>query len=392
MFVSICIFQGGAAAKAAWPRLLNYLERFRLAPDIRCSLEVLAPTFLTNYPIHIRTNSSSSSSRLKDDESQSSSSEEEEDSMTQRQREAQYTDGGLLHDPDSDEEDAHIINAQPKHSTVSTACTSSNPQVERQRKLLTDAARAYLQRPVSFQNVAVSLQPIRLGSNNSNNSNNAPATTTPRTNKQTNSVKNKNKKKQQQPTMKVALIASTPPLDQDDDDSSSSSPPPGPVPPATCSTAAGAGTVKVIRLVNDIPLLDSAEAAACGLVKSVAKKAVWGSYGLQVALRADDSPSQNSTNDWVPTLDLEDSELAKPFLKTNHSPHALWNEHDDESSEDSDSDHDGMGRRRGARREQQRTLLPAKARIGELLVLVSITADPSSLPLPTLSKVCMYLM
>ena len=311
--------------------------------------------------------------------------------MTQRQREAQYTDGGLLHDPDSDDSDANIINAQPKqNSTVSTS--SSNPQVERQRKLLTDAARAYLQRPVSFQNVAVSLQPIRLGNSNAPTTAAAAAAAaaapTPRTNNKTSKQTNKNKK--QQPTMKVALIASTPPLeDQEDDDDASFSPPPAAA--ATCSTAAG--TVKVIRLVNDIPLLDSAEAAACGLVKSVAKKAVWGSYGLQVALRADDNDSSQNNN-WVPTLDLEDSELAKPFLKTNHSPHALWNEHDgDDESSDSDSDHDGMGRRRGARREQQqRTLIPAKARIGELLVLVSITADPSSLPLPTLSKVCMHFM
>lgn len=41
-------------------------------------------------------------------------------------------------------------------------------------------------------------------------------------------------------------------------------------------------TLRLIRMVNSIPMLDSAEGFGCGLVHGISNKLIWGSFGLHV--------------------------------------------------------------------------------------------------------------
>jgi hypothetical protein len=146
----------------------------------------------------------------------------------------------------------------------------------------------------------------------------------------------------------------------------------------------------LIRMVNKIPLLDCAEAVACGLVQCVAsKKRMWNSFGLDVHLNVD---QENKSS--VPMYDVRDSEQVLPFFK--QGAHNLLEDIDDENIEnfeESDDDHDsefrGIGSKR-PKRTNRRNLLPASVRLGNILAIVQIHSEPSILPLPTLSKVCCF--
>ena len=148
-------------------------------------------------------------------------------------------------------------------------------------------------------------------------------------------------------------------------------------------------TMVLVRMVNRIPLLDSAEAAACGLVQAVTgKKRMWNSFGLDVSY-------QSSTNvAKLLTFEVKDSEQVAPFFQKG--THALLDDGTDSldgnGDEDVEADDDesldygeGIGAKR-RRRPKLRNLLPASARLGNVLVIVQIHAQPSNLPLPTLSK------
>ena len=158
----------------------------------------------------------------------------------------------------------------------------------------------------------------------------------------------------------------------------------------TCTDISRPASLVLIRMVNKIPLLDSAEAVACGLVQCLAsKKRMWNSFGLDVHLNID---SENASS--VPTYDVRDSEQVMPFFK--QGAHNLLEDNDDddtehveESNDELDSEHCFIGRKR-SKLPNRRSLLPASVRLGSILVVVQIYAEPSTLPLPTLSKVFFY--
>ena len=158
------------------------------------------------------------------------------------------------------------------------------------------------------------------------------------------------------------------------------------------------GSMMLIRMVNGVPLLDSVEAKACGLVLGLASMTnTWKSFGLEVTLSNECLGVENSArpanegNDHqpivrtntnsilnIPTFEVKDStELYKYFRCSAHEKFDF--ESDDESKD--------------CKKEKK---LPAGIRIGKILVVVHIHAVPSQLPLPTLSKVsslakCTYL-
>jgi hypothetical protein len=150
----------------------------------------------------------------------------------------------------------------------------------------------------------------------------------------------------------------------------------------------GSAGMLLVRMVNRIPLLDGAEAVACGLVQGLAaKKRVWNSFGLDVGLHYD---SNNITK--LPTFQVRDSDQVAPFFKTG--AHALYEEDEEEIDEQSEGDDyvTDDGKERGdvskrKRNRMRRVLLPAKVRLGKIIVIVQIHAEPTTLPLPTLSKV-----
>jgi hypothetical protein len=153
-------------------------------------------------------------------------------------------------------------------------------------------------------------------------------------------------------------------------------------------------TMMMVRMVNRIPLLDGAEASSCGLVQAVLhKKKMWNSFGLEVSSngfhhrRQDKSVADSDAV--LQTFQVRDSDQVAPFFKSTN--HTLMEEdpfQEEDVSENSDSENEDFPARRKRKRNKARKwLLPARVRLGNVLVIVQIDAEPTSLPLPTLSKV-----
>ena len=79
-------------------------------------------------------------------------------------------------------------------------------------------------------------------------------------------------------------------------------------------------TLKLIRIVNGVPIMENAEAHSCGLVHGIANKSVWGSFGLDI-----DRTSAAASNDCsrTPSFVLRDSSLIAPFIKKNSNHRQL---------------------------------------------------------------------
>jgi hypothetical protein len=164
--------------------------------------------------------------------------------------------------------------------------------------------------------------------------------------------------------------------------------------------------MQLIRIVNHIPLLDSAEGIACGLVQGViAQDSVWQSVGLDVSLSTTSGGTTNASLLRVPTFGVKDSHQVLPFLKSQRTPFDDGDDDDGDEKEkdesDNDSDNESLDqiivqyqhrrsrkrRHRAHRRRLPQTIfLPADARLGKILLVVHIHAKPSQLPLPTLCK------
>jgi hypothetical protein len=152
----------------------------------------------------------------------------------------------------------------------------------------------------------------------------------------------------------------------------------------------------LIRMVNKIPLLDSSEAVACGLVQGLSsKKRMWNSFGLEVSMKHD-----RANVGRLPTFEVRDSEQVAPFFKKG-AHNLLENDDDSELVGDGEFDDNSSNGELGAdisatvgakrkRQPSRRRLLPASVRLGNILVIAQIHAEPTTLPLPTLSKVRFY--
>jgi hypothetical protein len=203
-----------------------------------------------------------------------------------------------------------------------------------QRKAIFQAAQSYLQHPVKLKNIAHSVQPIRLGEDW-----NGPHA----------------------PKLEVDLIVcpheegSTETNDTDRESKAS---------------------IQLIRMVNHIPLLDGAEATACGLVHGISNKTVWGSFGLHVTKSSD-----SDMHSWTPQFDVRDSDQVAPFLQSQ--THRLWEARNEQEEPEDETE----AKKRKHAMFSRSSMLPAKVRLGCIVVVVKIRAAPSSLPLPTLSKV-----
>ena len=142
-----------------------------------------------------------------------------------------------------------------------------------------------------------------------------------------------------------------------------------------------AASLQLVRIVNDVPIIENAEAHSCGLVHGVANKRVWGSFGLDIERS---TTRKSSINLSTPSFLLRDSNLIAPFINKNRN-HKLLAADDHETNLDQEQKANKKRRKWGAYPSQN--LRPAELRIGTILVVVHIRANPSSLPLPTLSKV-----
>ncbi|KAL3923517.1 MAG: hypothetical protein SGILL_001607 [Bacillariaceae sp.] len=158
--------------------------------------------------------------------------------------------------------------------------------------------------------------------------------------------------------------------------------------------------IELVRMVNGVPILDGAEAHSCGLVHGLVDKTVWGSFGLDISRKSTHEPSDNSILPstgckWTPTFELQDDSRVGAYVQrdSNHKQLHSLVEDDWEASESACTDFedgdslDPQARKRSALRQMD-NLMPAGVRLHSILVVVRIRAAPSSLPLPTLSKVC----
>ena len=307
-------------AESAWPRLSNYFSRFRLSPGIDCSLEVYAPT-LAKTPIHVRV--TGNEKPMNESEGQDGD-----------QQERPWIDGFDEPDEsDTDEEDKLTRKEKLKEKNIFD------------RKATFRAAQAFLGTPIQLDNVARSIQPIKIVRSPLSGGGGDPQGRI---------------QQQHQPMMEPKLdvniivrsldeIPDESSIEHNDNDESGS-------------------IIELVRMVNNIPLLDSAEASACGLVSGLTNnKDLWGAFGLQVQCKI---PSQ-TTNSWTPTYELQDSDQVAPFFRIHN--HKLWEQ-------------PGTTQKRQTDRTQNQ-LMPAKVRLSKILIVINIQAAPISLPLPTLSKV-----
>lgn len=207
-----------------------------------------------------------------------------------------------------------------------------------QLEAIFSAAQKYIPRAIKIDNIAHSSQPIRLAS--------------------------KVGQDEPQPSLDITTIVVGPPEGDDDSDGKG----------YDRRVSESEATIKLLRMVNDVPMMDGAEASACGLVQGLPNTVVWGAFGIQVSLT-----SNSNDPSWIPTFDIQDCSQVAHFFQGQ--THAMF------QARDGDLDDEVTGSNKKRKRNKEVTLLPARIRLGEVIVIAHIHAEPSSLPLPTLSKV-----
>ena len=266
-------------------------------------------------------------------------------------------------------DDIHSIESAPKTSKAAQLRADVEAQKKEKRSLLCKAASAYKRRPdLKLENVAYSMQPIR-------RTNTGPRQSAP---------------SKDGPVLEMSLIVFGPELEDTDnhsDESDCESSPHG----RNESKKMNSAELQVVRMVNGIPLLDSSEALACGIVNKVSSNSdTWNCFGLCVTRKNENNQgTEPLTKQNTPTFEVNDSAQVAPFLTT--SSHSLFYDQSkglDNLNSSDDDDFDTENRRWKRKKERQvRCHLPAAVRLGHILMIVQIRAKPSALPLPTLSKV-----
>ena len=269
------------------------------------------------------------------------------------------------------------------------------------RTRLHRAAQKYLGRDIDVKNVTHATvpiqQPVKPPSSTTGTKNNGPMPPI-----------------EERPQLEIGLIVHTHRLDDSEDSSEGnhSGSEDGEMGTASSSSA----VMSLVRLVNSVPLLDSAQAVACGLVQGLMEmQKVWNTFGLTIT---PDPSRRHYESTRLPTFQVKDSDQVAPFFQQHHT-HRLhrqrkeldvtWvSEEDDDGSLSHASRseaspergvHRGAERlrsrhrrtrrrRRGPRREPDASTLlrPAHSRLGHLLVVCHLRANPTGLPLPTLCK------
>ena len=354
-------FKGGEEAQRAWPRLAEYFARFQLSIDLPCSLEVKAPT-LQSTPLYIRPPAEMErriNRRRKVavdslmNESDENGSDDNNSNNDNWEGDDGFDEGNSI---GTDETKDHLT---PKLTKAAQHRAEIELEKKKKISMVCKAASAYKRRPdLQLANVAYSTQPIRR---------NGQSTTS--------STKNG-------PTLEIGLVVFGPaPDDSGNDDDRDGISEHGSDNPRNNDDKSSA-KLQVVRMVNGIPLLDSSEALACGVIKKISSNAAtWNSFGLNLL--------QSGTEQNTPTFDLNDSAQVAPFLKS--TTHSLFEESQDcnqSSSDEDDFDVENMRvKRKKERHRKAKCILPAALRLGDVLMVVQIRAKPTALPLPTLSKV-----
>lgn len=241
----------------------------------------------------------------KDDESQDEEGKSDEDD------EGTWTEGfdyevnggssnnnnnGTSADP-SDSATANNKQSKNKNKKPDEAIDSTSEEnkeetdAEAERTGIWKAAQLYLECPLELRNVAHAMVPIRRRSDP------AGVATRSRTRAEeaTSAEANASSPTTTGPQLEVDMIFHNSTDDEEEEPVGSQTGDwEGDPEDPTCSrnvfssSTSGGATMILVRMVNRIPLLDSSEAVACGLVQGMAsKKQLWNSFGLDVSLRHD---------------------------------------------------------------------------------------------------------
>ena len=364
--------KGGEEARTAWPRLAEYFSRFQLSVDLPCSLEVKAPT-LQSTPLYIRPpaeverrNGGIGRMRRGDSAVGGHDAEEGDDNGGGDMS----GDAGAWEGGDGFDEGARSPaspgardDAPPRMSKAARRRAEAEARRERRAALVRGAAAAYKRRhDLRVESVSHATRPIRRSHDGDRSGPGCGSA-----------------------ALEVSLVVFGPKMSADhnvDDDDYESENCNENDPHRTNDKGTATAKLQVVRMVNGIPLLDSSEALACGVVQKLGNNAaMWNSFGLSVAQRY--RCDRNST-----VFDVDDSAQVAPFLKS--TTHSMFQERSYDQSSDGDDDFDPETMSSRKRKKDRRTtgyLLPARLRLGEILMVVQIQAKPSDLPLPTLSKV-----
>ena len=384
--------KGGKAAKLAWPRLRDYFTRFRLCPKLHFELDVFAPT-LSNLPIFIRP--VTASQRPIEGVPSMETSQGKGKNNCAIEIDDPWED---LMDDDADDngeegggdrcDENHPDERKQKSRDDSAEATTTSQKVDADRLAFFHTAKSFWpKRKISYQNIARSVRNIR-------NHNHIRVTSDGR--------KGIDKTSELQLEVYMAVC----PHSQSDENLGSSA-------DSSASTSCNdascndgdeedvkhhtlplqdqTASLELVRMVNGVPILDSTEAHSCGLVHGLANKVVWGSFGLDVDRNTTIVPDASASDPMVspshtPSFHLRDSNLIVPFIRRNLN-HRQLKPRDQKSNHDDNSCEAEKKKKRKTELLSQNDLLPANVRIGTILVVVHIRAAPSSLPLPTLSKV-----
>ena len=373
----------------AWPRLAEYFARFKLSLGMTCNLEVRAPT-LSRVPLFVGPATAPNLPAVSVQPPETTTKTAKGSQKKKKARESTGdSDGDSFGDSeqwrnrlDSDSDDDQQTESDESNNNSSDEEKEEPPKVDattEERLAVWKATQHFLGRPVELMNVAHTVVPIRAKN-----------------------IKNKSRSKKLTktggPQLEIALIVheleeeeelSEYAFDglsqgEEDDQASAESIFEDQQPLKTGNEDNASASMVLIRMVNKIPLLDSAEAVACGLVQGLSsKKRMWNSFGLDVGLKID--PSNVGK---LPVFEVRDSEQVAPFFK--RGPHNLLEEQNDESVSGENSEMDrttSLGAKRKRPKRCFQNLLPASVRLGNILVIAQIHAEPTTLPLPTLSKV-----
>jgi len=148
-------------------------------------------------------------------------------------------------------------------------------------------------------------------------------------------------------------------------------------------TESPSAKLMLVRMVNGVPILDGAEATACGLVQGIVQKqSTWNSFGLHISAASDDgmpaafndessadSNDDSATNNGLPgqlfvlTYAVQDSDQVTPYIRSGtHNLYDMDNEDDGSASSGDD----------GSIRPGQNGFLPAHLRLGNIFLIVQI--------------------
>lgn len=387
LFFSYSYFaKGGNTARCAWPRLAEYFARFKLCLGLPCTVEVLTP-ILSRTPLLVEPPWCQKHSN---DRVGFTFSNSPEDSRVQN----------LKNESDFEEDDEidskeNRVNGRSMERLIKT----ESEIIINERRAIWQASQVFLGRPVELMNVSHSITPIETNVSNRR-----------KKRKTESSLVDSNTSK---PMIRVSLVVCGPPeesafeydeleLQKYDLEHENYFATKRASVPESQTNAVSSASMSLIRMVNNIPILDSCEALACGLVQGVlSKKNLWNSFGLELNVMPVDNSEMTETLR-TPTFDIIDSEQVAPFFKqgvhkmletdfkTIDDKLSSQNEkyHKSQAIESIDSRMFSSGHvPEPSMLKYQRKLLPASLRLGNVLLIVQINSRPTTLPLPTLSKV-----